>query len=153
MGRINIDINLAAQEESKYRNLYLVLGICGFLWVILTLFIPDLRISFFYFYWIIFLPGFINAILYGLGKKRLFVNNFPYLKINDIKIEKSKGGIFAKPEVSYWADIKSIDIKLFELQLTTKDDKIKNFDLSNLTDDNLKIVREFVSSIKKNNGL
>ena len=67
--------------------------------------------------------------------------------------EKSKGGLFAKPDISYWADIKSIEIKLFELQLTTADNRLKKVDLTNLTDDNLKIVKEFVTTVKKNKGL
>ena len=153
MEKMNIDINLAGQEEGKYRKLYLVLGTCGLIWITLTLVFPNFGLRPFYFAWIVFLPGFIEAILYGLGKKRVFADNFPYLKINEDRIEKSKGGLFAKPDISYWTDIKSIDIKLFELQLTTIDNKIKKVDLTNLTDDNLKIVKEFVTTVKKNRGL
>lgn len=86
-------------------------------------------------------------------KKRIFADNFPYLRINEERIEKSKGGLFAKPEVSYWADVKLIEIKLFEIQLTTHHNILKKVDLTNLTDDNLKIVKEFVMTIKKNKNL
>lgn len=153
MDKINIDINLSGQEEGKFRALYLVLGISGIIWMTVTLIFPELGLRQFYFTWIVFLPGFMEAILYGLGKKRMFGDNFPYLRINDERIEKSKGGFFASPEVTYWTEIKSIEIKLFELEITTDKNERKSVDLNSLTDDNLKIVKEYVASLKKSKGL
>jgi hypothetical protein len=83
----------------------------------------------------------------------MFADNFSYLKINEERIEKSKGGLFARPDINYWADIKTIEIKLSEIQLTTIDNRLNKVELVNLTDDNLKIVKEFVATIKKNRGL
>jgi len=153
MEKLNIDINLSGQEEGKFRTLYLVIGTLGLIYVTLTILLPDLGLRHYYFSWIAFLPGFIEAILYGLGKKRMFADNFPYLRINDERIEKSKGGLFAKPNIHHWTDIKQIEIKLFEIQLTTIDNQLEKVDLTNLTDDNLKIVKEFVATVKKNRGL
>lgn len=69
------------------------------------------------------------------------------------KIETSKGGFFAKPDISYWSEVKQIDLKLFEIHLITSDGKHKVVNLTNLTDDNLKMVKEFVATVKKNTGL
>ncbi len=153
MGKMNIDINIAGQEEGKLRMFYLVLGLLGTLYIAIMLFLPDLGMNHFYFGWILFLPGFIKAILYGLGKKRTFADNSPYLRINEERLEKSSGGIFSKQHVYYWTDVKALDIKLFEIQLTSKDNKVMTVALNNLTDDNLKIVKEFVTAVKKNKGL
>lgn len=150
---MNIDINLSGQEEGKFRTLYLVLGSLGLVYVTLTFALPDLGLRHYYFAWIVFLPGFIEAILYGLGKKRIFADNFPYLRINEERIEKSKGGLFSKLDINNWTDIKAIEIKLFEIQLTTIDNKLKKVDLTSLTDDNLKIVKEFVTTLKNKRGL
>ncbi len=153
MEKMNIDINLSGQEEGKFRTLYLVLGSLGLVYVTLTFALPDLGLRHYYFAWIVFLPGFIEAILYGLGKKRIFADNFPYLRINEERIEKSKGGLFSKLDINNWTDIKAIEIKLFEIQLTTIDNKLKKVDLTSLTDDNLKIVKEFVTTLKNKRGL
>lgn len=146
---MDININLAGQEPKNFRTIYLVLGITGFIVITLTMLLPDFKLKHFYYSWIVFLPGIIEAILYGLGKKRILANHFPYLKINEERIEKSKGGIFAKPEIYDWSNIKSLDIKLFELQLTTTTNQQATIDLTQLTDDNLKIVKEYVTSMKK----
>ena len=91
---MNIDINLSGQEEGKYRTFYFVIGTCGLIGITLIFLFPDLGLKHFYFSWIVFLPGVIEAILYGLGKKRMFVDNFPYLRINEERIEKSKRRTF-----------------------------------------------------------
>ena len=151
MEKMNIDINLSGQETGKFRTFYLVIGIIGLFFLTLYFVLPDMKFN--YFRWVIFIPGFIEAILYGLGKKRIFAEHFPFLKINDERIERSKGGLFAKPETDYWDKVKSIDIRLFEIQLTTIDNRISKVDLTTLTDDNLKIVKDFVLTIKNKRGL
>jgi hypothetical protein len=153
MERITIDINLSGQEEGRFRFFYLLVGALGLLYLAITLLLPELELQRYYFYWIVFLPGLIEAILYGLGKKRLFADNFPYLRINEVCLEKSRGGFFAKPDIYYWSTISAIEIKLFELQLTTIDNKVKKIDLTSLTDDNLKIVKEFVTALKRTRKL
>ncbi len=79
----------------------------------------------------------------------MFADNFPYLKINEERIERSKGGVFAKPEIIRWTDVKTIDLKLFEIHLTTLRNESIVVDLTNLTDENLKIVKEFVRTIQQ----
>ncbi len=153
MEKMNIDINLSGQEEGKFRKLYLVIGTLGLIYLMLMFLLPDVGLKHYYFSWIVFLPGFIEAILYGLGKKRIFADNFPYLKLNEERIEKSKGGLFAKPDIINWADVQYIEIKLFEIHLTTADNNLKKVDLTDLTDDNLKIVKEFVTTMKKSKRL
>jgi hypothetical protein len=151
MEKLNIDINLSGQQEGKFRTFYLVLGSTGLIYFALTLFIPDLNFN--YYAWIAFIPGFIESILYGLGKKRIFTDHFPHLQINDEIIEKSKGGLFAKSEIYHWDKVKSIDVRLFEIHITTTDNIKSNIDLTTLTDENLKIVKDFVLTIKKQRGL
>jgi len=144
---MNIDINISGQEEGKFKTFYLVLGIVGLIYLTLSFIRPEMKIN--YVLWIVFLPGFVESILYGLGKKRIFADNLPYLRINEDKIETSKGGLFSKPKEFYWSNVKNIDIKLFEIHLTTTDNTQSVIELSNLTDENLKIVKEFVFNIKK----
>jgi hypothetical protein len=150
MEKMSININLVAQEERKFKTFYLVLGSAGLFFLLFTFIWPVFTFSGSYLMWIAFIPGFIEAILYGLGKKRIFANNVPYLRMNEEQIERSKGGIFARHEIIRWADIKAIDLKLFEIQLTTLDNQSIQVDLTNLTDDNLKAVKEFVRTIQKN---
>lgn len=151
MEKINIDINLSGQQDGKFRTFYLVIGTVGLMYFALTIILPELTFN--YFTWIVFLPGLIEAILYGLGKKRIFADHFPYIRINEEKIERSNGGFFAKPEIDYWKNIKSIDVRLFEIHLINTDNKSSKIDLTTLTDDNLKIVKDFVLFIKKKRGL
>ena len=151
--KMNININIAGQEEGKFRTFYLVVGILGLIYIALTFMTPDLGLTYNYFMWIVLFPVFIEAILYGLGKKRIFADNSPYLRIDDERIEKSKGGIFANPDIDYWKDVKNIDIKLFEIQLTTFDGRNKSVDLANLSDDNLKIVKDYLLTVKRSKGL
>lgn len=150
---MNININMAGQEEGKFRKLYLVIGVIGIIYIALSFIIPNLAPGNNYFLWIVFLPGFAEAILYGLGKKRIFADNFPYIRIDEEKIEKSKGGFFAKPDITYWNSVTHIDIKLFEIRLTTLEGRLKTVDLEALTDENLKLVKEFLLTVKKNRGL
>lgn len=149
MEKMSIDINLAVQEERKFKTFYLVLGSCGLAFLVLTFIWPDLPFRSSYLMWIAFLPSMVDAILYGLGRKRMLADNFPYLKINEERIERSKGGVFAKPEIIRWTDVKTIDLKLFEIHLTTLRNESIVVDLTNLTDENLKIVKEFVRTIQQ----
>ena len=153
MEKMSIDINLSGQEEGKFRTFFFILGTLGLIWVGLTIFFPEWGLGYHYFLWILFLPGFIDAILYGMGKRRLVAGHFPYLRINQERIEESKAGLFAKPTIVYWNDVKFVEIKLFEIHLTNTNGELKKIDLTNLTDDNLRIVKDFVLSIKKTRGL
>lgn len=149
MEQNSITIPIAEQDAGKMRKIFLVLGIIGLLYIILSSFLLD-EIGFHnYLLWLFFLPSCVEAILYGLGKKRLFTTNSPVLKIDQQQIEKSSGGIFVTPHIYKWDTIKNIDIKLFEVLLTTNEGEQHTISLHSLTDENLKAVKDFLVEIKK----
>ncbi len=72
MEQNSITIPIAEQDAGKMRKFFLVLGIIGLLYIILSSFLLD-EIGFHnYLLWLFFLPSCVEAILYGLGKKRKF---------------------------------------------------------------------------------
>jgi hypothetical protein len=148
---MSIDINLTTQEERKSKKLFLFLGILMFAWISTALFFP--YSSFSRWAWLPLLPNCIEAILYGLGKRGLFINNFPYLRIDDNRIESFGGGFLTKPKSVKWADTIHMEIKLFELIVTTTNEMKVSFDLTGLTDDNLKLVKDILVSLKHQKGL
>jgi hypothetical protein len=149
MEQNSIIIHIAGQDVGNMKKIYLVIGILGILYILLSfLFLNDIGLHN-YLMWLVFLPGFVQAILYGSGKRRLFSNITPYLKIDQHKIENSSGGIFATPQTYMWDAIRNIDIKLFEIVLTTHKGEIHTISLNTLTDENLKRVKEFLIDIKK----
>ncbi|MFM8914171.1 MAG: hypothetical protein ACKOE6_14845, partial [Flammeovirgaceae bacterium] len=119
MTTVSIDINLVAQEARTRQKTFLVLGILTALWFIVYLIWPDFRPS--PYFWLPMLPSFVDAILYGLGRKRIMADNFPYLRIDHQKIESFGGGFFAKPKTVYWSQSNKVDIKLFEINVSTLD--------------------------------
>ncbi len=148
---MSININLAAQEENKHKKVWLFIGIFLLVWLAVVVIFP--AITFSKWGWLPLLPTCIEAILYGLGKGGLFINNFPYLRIDENQIENFAGGFLSKPNSVQWADATHLDIKLFELIVTTKNQMQVSFDLTGLTDDNLKLVKDVMGSLKKQKGL
>lgn len=149
--KVSIDINLSGQEEGKFRTFFLVLGLLGLAWIATSFIFPELTFNFFT--WLVFIPSCIQAIVYGLGRREILKDNFPYLRIDEHKIETNTGGFLAKPRITYWDTVKTMEIKLFEIQVTTTDGRVEKIDLDKLTDDNLKIVKEFIRAIKANRQL
>lgn len=150
---MEIHINIVRQGGEKIRTFYLVIGILGLSYILLSFIVPDFKLSNDYLIWIAFLPGFFEAIVYRLSKKKIVAEHLPYLKVNEEMIEVNKGIFSRKPDINHWANIKSINLKLYEIQLTTTDGIQKTIDLSNLSDTNLKIVKDYILTIKKNRGL
>jgi len=142
-----ININLSTQEEGKYRMLYLVLGVWGLVFIGIVIFYPNLRQA--YLVWLPLIPSAVQSLLYGLGKKGMFAAHASYLRVNEERIEISKGGLFSRAITHYWKDTKSVDIKLFAIELTHFDGQVTSVNLENLTDDNLKVVKDNVLMIKK----
>ncbi|MFN5171196.1 MAG: hypothetical protein ACK5DD_16390 [Cyclobacteriaceae bacterium] len=157
-----IDINLAAQQSGLSRKWMLVSGIAGAFVVLFYIWMltnsdslsrslgPLLVLA-----WMA--PITLDQILHGLGKPpliaRLKGRRAPYLKINEHRLEQSRGGWFSKPESINWDDVKKIDLKLFEIHLTKSNSETVIIDLNALTDDNLKLVKDFVAQIKSSRSL
>jgi hypothetical protein len=150
---MNIDINIYSQSNGRYRKLYLIIGILALIYLALSIAMPRLELQTYYAMWIVFVPGIIDSIVYGLGRNQRFADLFPYLRISETRIEKNGGGFLSKSAVYDWVNIKSIDIRLFELRLIDVNDQVILIDLSNLSDDNLALVKEFVSTIKRTRNI
>lgn len=150
---MEIHINIIRQGGEKIRTFYLVIGILGIIYILLSFIVPDFKLSNDYLIWIVFLPGFLEAIVYRLSKNKIFADRLPYLRIDEEMIEFNKGIFSNRSEINLWANIKSINLKLYEIQLMTTEGIQKAIDLSNLSDSNLKIVKDYILTIKKNRGL
>lgn len=145
---IQIDINLYGQVSGKLRTHFLILGAAGIIWVAVSVIMFETKRSAAYIGWIAMLPGFLHALFYGLGHYKTVADKLPYLRINREHME-AKPGLFTKPIRYAWSDIKTIDVRLFEIVLTTTDDNTVRVDLSLLTDDNLKRVKQSLQPLVK----
>lgn len=148
-----IDINIVTQEFAKYRKFYLAMGVLGIVCSTLAILFPDLGLMRLWYYWLFIIPGIVESILYGLGKKSLLAKRFPYLKIDTERIESRASGIFTQPVRTAWADVTLIDIKLFEVHLKTRANQVVIVDLNHLSDDNLKLVKTYIAGIKEDRKL
>jgi len=148
-----IDINIVTQEFAKYRKFYLAMGVLGIVCSALAILFPDLGLMRLWYYWLFIIPGIVESILYGLGKKSLLAKRFPYLKIDTERIESRASGIFTQPVRTAWADVTHIDIKLFEVHLKTRANQVVIVDLNHLSDDNLKLVKTYIAGIKEDRKL
>jgi len=150
---MNIEINLLGQESTFNRKVSLVIGIIGVLYLLASIIFKEVTFRISNFLGIIFLPSFIESILYGLGRKGILKDNFPFLRINDEQLSFNKGGFISKATIILWDNVESIDVKLFELVIKSKDGKSNHIDLNSLTDENLRMVKDFISSIKQAKGI
>lgn len=148
---MSININLATQEGDKHKKVWLFIGVLLLVWLGINVIFPSITLG--KWSWLPLLPTCIEAILYGLGKRGIFINNFPYLRIDENRIESFAGGFFSKPKSVQWVDLTHLDVKLFELTVMTSNQMKVNFDLTGLTDDNLKLVKDLIGSLKKQKGL
>jgi hypothetical protein len=158
---MTIDINVATQDSGTSKRVSMVLGVLGLILVvslsalILTGLLSPSTGFVFTLLW--FLPSSIDHLLKGLGRRPLLsaiaAQQASYLKINAERVEQSKGGWLAKPKVTAWQDVKKVDIKLFEIHLTKTDNDIRSIDLHALTDDNLKLVKDYINQIKSSRSL
>lgn len=135
---MNIDINITHQEKNTFRKIYQILCLLTIFYVGFSYLVLEVYLHQYLFFWILFILMIVDFIFYVFEKIGLFPNSFAYLRINEEKIEKRNAGFFAKPETIYWVNVQGIDIKLFEIQLTTTSGKHISLDLANLTENNLK---------------
>lgn len=145
---LHIDINLYGQVSGKYRIHFLILGIVGIVGVGVAFMMFETPRTSAYLSWIAMLPGLLHALICGAGQYKTVADKLPYLRINRERIEM-KPGLFTKPTHYAWSDIKTIDVRLFEIVLTTTDDKTGRIDLSLLTDHNLKRVKDLLLPLVK----
>lgn len=146
-----IEINLIGQKQTFPRMLSLILGTVYLLILILVIVIPESTLRFSYILGLLFLPGLMEFIFRNLGKRKIFKDLFPFLRINHEKL--SFNSFMSKAKTLYWDQVGKIDIKLFELIIKSKDGKLTYVDLNILNDENRKIVKEFALTIKEERGI
>lgn len=66
---MSIDTSIRAQESARIRIFQLIVGALGIIYFAAMLIWPDLELGNNYFVWIALLPGFIEAVFYGLAEK------------------------------------------------------------------------------------
>lgn len=147
-----IDLKLG-EPKPKTLRYDLIAAALGFSFILILFAMGDANLTLILPAGVAVLPALFRGIWYFLKKKALVGENFPHLKINETMIVNKKAGFLAKPERTFWNDIKKLDIKLFEVELMTHTGQAKKIDLNLLSDEELKYVKDYLTAIKQTRGI
>lgn len=143
-----IDLKLGKPKPQTLRY-DLIVAVVGFSFILILFAMGDANLALILPAGVAVLPAVFRGIWYFLKKKALIAEHFPHLKINETMIFNKKAVFLAKPERTFWNDVKKLDVKLFEVELMTHSGQAKKIDLNLLSDEDLKYVKDYLSVIKQ----